>query len=656
MFLGSLKWNFSSGQELDLRKQKYKDSLQLLRDTLHVWYWNELNYQVMGFKELYQKDSLDSKLHYLFTATKEWNYPSDDVPGRSPSPLWFRLDSTQGFSWGFKLPPYLIQKSDNLIHYRTRRPYTLITMHLGSSGPPKNNRRGDQRLSIIHTQQIARRGQWQMEIFRSSSAGFYQRQWTGVSKFLFGGELQSKDARWVSRSAILWHRFRQEENGGLSRLVSLADQGFYSLQGSDSIFNQINRKDTWPIRLSHAEMISNIWEASLNQEYRFGPWRSDSLRKIAVTPLVWQGNLTFMDDRRNFSDKTGIPDSFFTHYYWTPASASWFGRYLGISAKTGCSIAPFKGQLGFSRVGIWGQYEWMLAGQDSTKKIHNQKIYHNFSLQSSVHLEISKSLEVNVLYKVNLSGFNANTFRLEGQFAWLPGREILANPKWRFLSSLVLQTIAPNFIQRHLNSNNFQWNLNLRNQLSAFGSLRVCRPDKALDLGLMFTSVFQYLYFDTTATPQNFENSAEIFQVFGQWDPLFFSKKFHIPVRISFQKSTHSVIPLPRIIGKFEFLYREYLFKKKLIMELGLDIFYHSLYKAMSWMPGIQNWYIQERYWVGNYPIMNTHLSLSLKRFRISLAGLHVNRGFPRMDYWLTPHYPLFDRSIRLSLQWGLFN
>jgi hypothetical protein len=637
-------------------RQAYLDSLRAQRDTLSVRLWRADTYLLKGYPERVLKDSTDFCLPYLFTSVPYLSYPAEDNSGRAPVPLWYQPDSVIGFRWGFIVPYYFIVSSEKLTYFATRRPYTQLLYQLGTSGPPKNNRRGDQRFQVIHTQPVGRRSQIQISFFRLGSTGFFQRQWSSLSNLQAGGYHRSKNGRWFHRAAVVWYRLRYEENGGLSPEVRLVERGYYSpTPTGDSLFTPIGRQDSWPVRLSGSEMIYNRWDVSFAQDYYVGTWLKDSLQRRAITTLALTALLSFSDHKATFTDQTGAADSFFTHNYWTTNASLWRGHNREVTAEGGLRVAPLKSHHNFSTLWVAARYSWLQVGQDSVLRLRNREIHHNLSLCSRLNLEVTRYLTFTTIFDLYFTGYTAGSFVLKPQLQWTSS-DSTSKKRFSLAAGIWLQNLTPAFIQRQFISNHFQWNLDLRNQSHTQVWLATTLPAYGLGLKGAFT-VFRYLfYYNNEAIPHNIDGLQSLIQGRLDMDPLFFSRVVHLPFALHVQKATTSAIRVPLFYGRAGQLIRHTIFKKKNLVEWGLDIFYHSVYEPLAWMPGAQIWYVQNGFKAGGYPVFNSHFSLAFGRFRASLLGSHLNRGLPRMPYWLAPGMPVMERSIRLSLQWGLFN
>ena len=99
--------------------------------------------------------------------------------------------------------------------------------------------------------------------------------------------------------------------------------------------------------------------------------------------------------------------------------------------------------------------------------------------------------------------------------------------------------------------------------------------------------------------------------------------------------------------------------------DFGADVRYFTRYYAPDYAPNIGQYAVQvntntsggdSRVQVGNYPIVNVYANFFLKHARFFIMMSHINAGMGNKDYFLTPHYPLNERILRIGLSWNFFN
>ena len=130
--------------------------------------------------------------------------------------------------------------------------------------------------------------------------------------------------------------------------------------------------------------------------------------------------------------------------------------------------------------------------------------------------------------------------------------------------------------------------------------------------------------------------------------------------RITFQKSTDDdILPVPTL-NIWSNLYLNFRIARVLHVHFGADVRYFTEYKAMEYVPQLSQYAVQEngdvKTKVGNYPIVDVYANFKLRHCRFFVMMSHINAGSGTPNYFLTPHYPLNERILRLGLSWTFFN
>lgn len=130
--------------------------------------------------------------------------------------------------------------------------------------------------------------------------------------------------------------------------------------------------------------------------------------------------------------------------------------------------------------------------------------------------------------------------------------------------------------------------------------------------------------------------------------------------RITYQKSTDDdILPVPAL-NIWSNLYLNFRIARVLSVNFGADVRYFTEYNAPEYVPQLAQYAVQEnsevKTKVGNYPIVDVYCNFKLKQCRFFVMMSHVNAGMGLPKYFLTPHYPLNERVLRLGLSWNFFN
>ena len=95
-------------------------------------------------------------------------------------------------------------------------------------------------------------------------------------------------------------------------------------------------------------------------------------------------------------------------------------------------------------------------------------------------------------------------------------------------------------------------------------------------------------------------------------------------------------------------------------VELGGCVTYFTKYEAPDYLPMLNQFAIQQnadsRIELGGYPFVDVYANMQLKRARFFIAMTHVNAGSGTKMQFLTPHYPMNNRTFRMGVSWTFIN
>jgi Putative porin len=134
-------------------------------------------------------------------------------------------------------------------------------------------------------------------------------------------------------------------------------------------------------------------------------------------------------------------------------------------------------------------------------------------------------------------------------------------------------------------------------------------------------------------------------------------KKFALDNRIKFQQVTQedTVLNVPKFIIRNTFYYTNAVFKKAMLLQMGVTCNYFTKYYADDYIPVIGEFYVQKNTKIGEFPLLDFFVNARVKQTRIYLKAEHINALFGKNDYYNTPNYPYRDFKIRFGLEWNFF-
>lgn len=228
----------------------------------------------------------------------------------------------------------------------------------------------------------------------------------------------------------------------------------------------------------------------------------------------------------------------------------------------------------------------------------------------------------------------------------------------------------PSFYLRHFHARNLWWDNDLDKQYHNRLQGTITLPKTKTKLTVAIDNINKYTYLGTaysiTSDYLRKANATSVRQTDASITVLTAALSqdlrlgpIHWDNIITFQKtSNQDILPLPSI-NVYTNLYLRFQIARVLHCDLGADLRYFTRYYAPDYSPIIGQYAVQEgpqRIELGNYPIANVYANFHLHQARFFVLFSHANAGSGNRNYFLTPHYPLNERVLRLGISWNFFN
>jgi hypothetical protein len=217
-----------------------------------------------------------------------------------------------------------------------------------------------------------------------------------------------------------------------------------------------------------------------------------------------------------------------------------------------------------------------------------------------------------------------------------------------------LKTLVPDYFQNYFYSNYYQWtnhfnNINLMNVSSSIHS-----QEYKFTIGAHYSLIGNYIFNDTTAMPAQSGGQLLVLGAFVNKD--FESRHWLIRTQMLTQKgSNENVLHLPAFATYISLNYRT-LWSKVMHTQLGIDFRYNTAFYADAYQPATSSFYLQNNQKLGNYPFIDLHANLKLKRTRFFFLLLNAASGFVGNNYFVAPNYPYYRRTFRLGVAWSFYD
>jgi len=184
-------------------------------------------------------------------------------------------------------------------------------------------------------------------------------------------------------------------------------------------------------------------------------------------------------------------------------------------------------------------------------------------------------------------------------------------------------------------------------------------PGRLFEAGFRYSITDNFTYFGAGSLPEYHSGAISVAAL--TIDKTIRAGGFRFGNRVLLQQSSNStVLDLPLVTLRSALWYDKNIHFRitggNLHLETGAEVFLHTPYHAMSYMPATGRYHNQNSVETGNYPFVNVFLNVKIKRTRIMLCFDHVNSGFTGRDYFLLPLYPLNMRMLRYGVAWTFYD
>lgn len=214
--------------------------------------------------------------------------------------------------------------------------------------------------------------------------------------------------------------------------------------------------------------------------------------------------------------------------------------------------------------------------------------------------------------------------------------------------------VSPNIFQDHYFSNHFKWENNFNKQHEVVLKGQLNYPRFNLSTGADYALFSNYLYNNALALPDQYNGE---FSVISAWvNKDFKVGRFVWSNKAVWQElSTDVVLRLPAWSFYTSLYYSHYLFKVMKI-QLGVEAYYNTKFKANRYEPTTTRFYLQDEYKTGGYPLVSFFANAKLKRTSAFAMLYHANGNLDFGEYFVSPNYPLGQMVFRFGFFWTFYD
>ncbi len=561
-----------------------------------------------------------------FTGNNGGAYISNDFFEREPNSDFFFIHSFDAY-W---LTPSQIQ------YINTTTPYSTLDYSQSENRVEHN----ETRFNVLFSQNVNRKLNFQFIFNSTKSTGQYLFQ---ENKFHNIALVSSyTGSKFVSHSNIIFNRLTGQENGGLD---SLSNGQMPPLMGTLT--------NNFPVHMDDAtNQIRNNNFFTVN-EYRVGktieskPDTAGRVKDIFIPRVGFIYQLEYSYNVRKFNKANA--NTFFENNYSNSSSTHdslSYGRLTNILQIKFYEAPDRKFTFG-KRVYIGND---QLAYNMSTSVGYYPKNTFNSFAGGAIFRNEGKFWQWEADGRIYFTGYRAGQTELNG-FINKPLRIGRDTTSLRIEGSL--KSLVAEYFDNYFYSNHFQWtnsfsNINIMNIRSSINS-----QELKTTVGVNYSLIGNYIYNNTKALPQ--QAGTELIVLSAYLNKDFSRKHWLVRTQLLAQKaSKEDYIHLPIFAGYVSMNYL-LLISKVLHTQIGIDTRYNSAFYADAYEPATARFYLQDKRLIGNYPYIDVHANLKLKRTRFFFIFMNTTSAFLD-NYYVAPDYPYYLHTFRFGLSWSFYD
>lgn len=560
-------------------------------------------------------------------------------PYRSPVATPYR---GLGFDLGINQLSIWEQSKHTTTYYRSRAPFIEVSYFTGSQK--------EQNFFINLNQNITKGWNMGLRFERLNSPGFYQRQNSDNTNWLLYSSYQSKNEKYRLVFSGARNNMSARVNGGLADLAPFIDNTESNRQLFD--VNLYGAGNVWRTRYVHIQQ-----SLDLARKVDTTAYKSDTIKLSTTTALRLYHVFDLSDKALMYNDTSKLANTFYPTYNFDTLAThdrtnnTLIENRVGLkllSERTVREARVFDAFAGHQYI-KWYTHTW---GMPDSAILNNKA--NNIYVGGNVKLPVFKGFGLNGSATIFLAGYNIGDY--EGRFSLSKSAiDTTGNQKNRFELGIIVKAYEPAYIQTRYAANNFIWDNNFKKTFANTLFATFSSQKLKLDAKAWVTDMRQYVYYNQQALPQQANEGVVVFaaQVVKRFQ---IKNKWYFDEYITGQYVISDLLPVPNLILRSSIYYRNYVFKKALLLAVGVDVFYNTAYNAPNYMPATGQFYIQNQTSVGNYPYVDVFVDAQIKKARIFLKAEHVTSGLFGQTYLQYPNHPMNDRALKLGINWRFFN
>ncbi|OJU75979.1 MAG: hypothetical protein BGO09_14265 [Bacteroidetes bacterium 47-18] len=556
-----------------------------------------------------------------------------------------------GLSSGYHAYDLYKLVADSLRFYNTTRPYSDFSYMMGP--------RRQQFIKLLHTQNITPDWNIAGEVINLNSPGVFQLQTARNIVAHLSSNYISDNKRYQMKAAMVYHRFRQDENGGIMYDSLLEDPlyNFRSLIGvnfpgrnlSTATSAVSNTHKEIQLLLRHQYALVGVSDTSYNED--------STAMTVSFTPRFTIHHTFDLRRQQNIFNDADPEDQRYYDFnktiYGFSTADSVYGnqQWLVLENRFGISGTLGKSDNNVSlEAGIGNRLDRFAQSVSAERSGTEAVSFISNYLYGTLTREAQelKRWFYGARAELYFTGPAAGNFLVEGNL----GRVIkdIALLQAGFTQSL---TAAP-YYQQHYKTNFYtrDFDLNAYSVTNIRGNIII--PKLKAQAGIRNLLITNYIYLDSNFRWQQQAEPFNVLQVSAQKH--FKWGIFHSENEGIYQQATgNAPVNLPQLMLRHQLRIETPMFKRNLHFTFGVEGRYHTNYSGDGYLPYLNQFYLQHAYTIRNKPELMVFFNFKVRAFRAFVVFDQVQQLFWTNAIY-AKGYPAPNTIFRFGFSWVLYN
>lgn len=537
-----------------------------------------------------------------------------------------------GFARGHTPYSSYLRNSDNIRYLTPLMPFTEVNYLMGMDK--------EQQLNARLSRQIRPRFYIGMDYELLNSPGPYKHNLTNISSVYFNTNYRTKNKKYGVLAHYFHNKLVMNENGGIK---------------DDEVFENDLEIDRRVIAV-HLVDASNMVKQSgfgLEQEYAL-----IFDRKVKINDTVEENRplgFGLVSHRMEYERNQGI-------YRERSPLESFYNPFDMVLDSTqsydSVYVSTFRNMFRWSNLGIDKADKdrplYIYAGVETVQTVISDSAWRRNDWQlnpyGGIQISLFRSFFIDGEAKLITGSFAGGDARIHGGVRQFLGTEDRNFGDVFFRAQLINQ--SPSWFFQRYQSNHFRWENEFVNE--HYLSMQAGYHYKGVSLGANWHLIDKYLYMDRYARPAQTSGTFSLMHLFARYHLKL--GKFDIIGNAHYQKPENdTLMHLPELAGVLNMSFTSDIFKKAATFQTGINLSWFSSFYADAWMPATRSFYLQYDKKVGDYPYLDVHLALKVKRARIFVQGTNLFGLLGYYSYYTTVHYPMRDPGFYFGVSWRFY-